>query len=158
VYTTLSQSITSNKSLDLIGRHSHLDRYLTLPEGAKGVALKTMTATVEAIIGAAYIDGGIEAAEMVVESLRIEAIIEEAIKARGDEMDQNKAAKQFTLKRKLSQTHEPEFCPRVTKQKKLSPNGGPYFKGSRQPKEATSAPNSSSTQPRKERQNYCLVM
>lgn len=117
-----------------------------------------MTATVEAIIGAAYIDGGIEAAEMVVESLRIKAIIEGAIKARGDEADQNKAAKQFALKRKLSQTHEPESCPRVTKQKKLSPGEGPYSKGSGQPKQATSAPNSSSTEPQKERQNYCLVM
>ncbi|KAI4206602.1 MAG: hypothetical protein LQ346_000992 [Caloplaca aetnensis] len=156
-YTTLSQSITSNKSLDLIGRRNHLDRYIILPDSAKGVASKTMTATVEAIIGAAYIDGGLEAAKTVLESLRIEAIIKAAIAARGDEMDQNKAAKQFALKRKRSQTDELESSRQVTKKKKSSA-GWRFFEGSAQSKPTVSTPKSSPTQPQKERNNHCLVM
>ncbi|KAL8909412.1 MAG: hypothetical protein Q9207_000247 [Kuettlingeria erythrocarpa] len=156
-YTTLSQSINSNKSLDFIGRRNHLDRYITLPDSAKGVALKTMTATVEAIIGAAYIDGGLDAAKTVLESLRIEAIIKEAIAALGDEMDQNKAAKQFALKRKRSHTDELESSRQVTKKKKSSA-GWEFSEGSAPSKPAISMPKSSPTQPQKECNNHCLVM
>lgn len=64
-------NITSNANLDAVGRRNGLDRFVTLAVGARAVTQKTMTATVEAVVGAAYLDGGMEAAEKVVEKLGI---------------------------------------------------------------------------------------
>lgn len=116
-----------------------------------------MTATVEAIVGAAYMDGGMEAAKGVMESLRIEATIEEAIRARGDGTDHDKAAEECAPKRKRSQTDELNSCPQVTKNRKLSAESA-SVKASDQPKRVTSTPDSSSTQPQEERSIHSLVM
>lgn len=52
-----------------------LSRYITKAMGAERmsqVSPKTMSATVEAIIGAVYLDGGMDAAKMVVRNLGIQ--------------------------------------------------------------------------------------
>lgn len=52
-----------------MGILNRLERYITLANGAPFVNKKVMTATVEAIIGAAYLDGKIDAAKTVAQNL-----------------------------------------------------------------------------------------
>ncbi len=67
-YTRLRNEVTSNDSLEQVGRLKHLDRYMHLAPGSSPeVPRRTMTATVEVIVGAAYLDGGMDAAKTVVE-------------------------------------------------------------------------------------------
>lgn len=57
-----------------MGKINQLDRYIARPAGTSLTSQKVMTATIEAIIGAAYLDGGINAAETVVQNLGINAL------------------------------------------------------------------------------------
>ncbi|KAL9003909.1 MAG: hypothetical protein Q9188_003247 [Gyalolechia gomerana] len=74
VFSTLRFDVTSNDSLERMGKINKLERYMTCPSGSNSLAQKTMTATVEAIVGAAYLDGGMNAAETVVQNLGINAL------------------------------------------------------------------------------------
>lgn len=60
-------SLTSNANLDRVGRDLGLTRFISNnPSQHNVVNPTTMTATVEAIIAAAYLDGGVEAANAVI--------------------------------------------------------------------------------------------
>lgn len=75
-YDTLRSTVT-NAALQAVGNRNGLERYIGRPAGPYGlgpVHQKTMSATVEAIVGAAYLDGGMDAAKKVVEALGIVAI------------------------------------------------------------------------------------
>ncbi|KAL8810947.1 MAG: hypothetical protein Q9223_001962 [Gallowayella weberi] len=58
-------------ALDSVGRDIELHRHLT-PCAKTGFDAETMSKAVKAIVGAAYLDGGIDAANWVVQKLRID--------------------------------------------------------------------------------------
>lgn len=63
-------AVASNDNLKKIGEDNELGDYLSAdPIANGGVAPKTMTGTVQAIIGAAFLDGGLDAAKTVIRSL-----------------------------------------------------------------------------------------
>ncbi|KAL8932492.1 MAG: hypothetical protein Q9216_006814 [Gyalolechia sp. 2 TL-2023] len=74
VFSTLRFDVTSNDSLERMGKINQLERYMTCVGGNEPPTQKVMTATVEAIVGAAYLDGGMNAAEIVVQNLGINAL------------------------------------------------------------------------------------
>lgn len=76
-YTRLRNEVTSNDSLEQVGRLKQLDRcmYLALCSGSE-VGRRTMTATVEGIVGAAHLAGGMDAAKTVVEGLGVFDVVE----------------------------------------------------------------------------------
>ena len=64
------QQIGSNANLDHVGRLYGLDAFVcSNPAQGSYVSPNTMTATVEAILGAVYLDGGIESVSQVMETL-----------------------------------------------------------------------------------------
>ncbi|KAL8921519.1 MAG: hypothetical protein Q9208_005673 [Pyrenodesmia sp. 3 TL-2023] len=76
-YNTIRISTLSNAALQAVGNRNRLERYIGRPAGPDGlgrVDQKTMSTTVEAIVGAAYLEGGMDAAKTVVEALGIGAI------------------------------------------------------------------------------------
>ena len=71
VFDRLRNRHTSNKTLEEIGTGLGLQRFITPAAGANQINQRTMTATVEAIVGAAYLDRGIEGAKVVISRLCI---------------------------------------------------------------------------------------
>ncbi|KAL8716454.1 MAG: hypothetical protein Q9220_000361 [cf. Caloplaca sp. 1 TL-2023] len=72
-YDLLRINITTNASFNRIGTEHNLDRYIQVAKAQGGiVSPKTMSATIEAIVGAAYLDRGMDAAKMVVRNLGID--------------------------------------------------------------------------------------
>lgn len=65
------QQITSNANLAAVGNDRALEECIQLGNGQGKVSMKMMATTVEAIIGAAYLDGGEAAARSVMQSLGI---------------------------------------------------------------------------------------
>ena len=64
------QRVGSNANLDRVGRLHGLDAFVCRnPAQGAHVSPITMTATVEAILGAVYLDGGIESVSEVMEIL-----------------------------------------------------------------------------------------
>ena len=64
------QQIGSNANLDHVGRLHGLDAFVCRnPAQGNYVSPSTMTATVEAILGAVYLDGGIGSVSQVMETL-----------------------------------------------------------------------------------------
>ncbi|KAL8946420.1 MAG: hypothetical protein Q9222_007181 [Ikaeria aurantiellina] len=78
-YNALRNSVTTNTSLNQIGVQHGLSRYITVANGESqcDIAPKTMSATIEALVGAAYLDGGMDAAKMVVRTLGIDVCDDE---------------------------------------------------------------------------------
>ncbi|KAI4184248.1 MAG: hypothetical protein L6R41_004880 [Letrouitia leprolyta] len=70
-FDTLRNDVTSNMNLEAVGVRNGLGRFVDLAMGARVVTQRTMTATVEAVVGAAYLDGGMGPAEVVVKKLGI---------------------------------------------------------------------------------------
>ncbi|KAL8852600.1 MAG: hypothetical protein Q9221_002480, partial [Calogaya cf. arnoldii] len=68
-YANMSDDIMSNKALDRMGVLNHFERYITLPDGSPTVRQKVMSATLEAIIGASYLDGNLDTAKTVAQNL-----------------------------------------------------------------------------------------
>ncbi|KAL8651743.1 MAG: hypothetical protein Q9226_004571 [Calogaya cf. arnoldii] len=68
-YAKMSDDIMSNKSLDRMGVLNQFERYITLPDGSPMVRQKVMSATLEAIIGASYLDGNLDTAKTVAQNL-----------------------------------------------------------------------------------------
>lgn len=73
----MRHEVTTNDSLEAVDKINQLDRFITRAPGVRWVTQKTMSATVEAIVGAAYEDGDMEAAQQVVKSLGINALDQE---------------------------------------------------------------------------------
>lgn len=67
-YSKMSDVIMSNKSLDRMGVLNQFERYITLPDGGP-MPKKVMSATLEAIIGASYLDGNLDTAKTVAQNL-----------------------------------------------------------------------------------------
>ncbi|KAI4215355.1 MAG: hypothetical protein LQ351_002255 [Letrouitia transgressa] len=63
------QEVGCNKNLNIIGRQNGLDRLIILAGGARQPSVGTMAATVEAIIGAVYLDSGMTQAKGVIQTL-----------------------------------------------------------------------------------------
>ncbi|KAL9032947.1 MAG: hypothetical protein Q9180_006212, partial [Flavoplaca navasiana] len=55
-YDRIRQTVGSNNNLNSIGLASNLDAFINLAAGGRTVSPITMAATVEAIIGAVYLD------------------------------------------------------------------------------------------------------
>ncbi|KAI4237253.1 MAG: hypothetical protein LQ349_002008 [Xanthoria aureola] len=73
-FDTLRHQTTTNVSFTAVGNRMGLSRYITKAMGAERTGLvspRTMSATVEAVIGAVYLDGGVDAARLVVGNLGI---------------------------------------------------------------------------------------
>ncbi|KAL9020564.1 MAG: hypothetical protein Q9185_002150 [Variospora sp. 1 TL-2023] len=78
VFDDMRHDVTTNGSLENIGNRNQLERFITRAPGAVWVTKETMTATVEAIMGDAYENGGMDAAKKMVEKLGIAALEQEA--------------------------------------------------------------------------------
>ncbi|KAL9596605.1 MAG: hypothetical protein Q9219_005688 [cf. Caloplaca sp. 3 TL-2023] len=72
-FDKLRNKVVSNKALVEVGQGNRLERFITPAAGASRVEWRAMSATVEAIVGAAYLDGGLDAAKVVVKGLGIDA-------------------------------------------------------------------------------------
>ena len=62
-------NVASNSNLAIVGRQHCLDRYINPTPGTVEISNGTIADTVEAIIGAVYLDGGLGAAKQVMERL-----------------------------------------------------------------------------------------
>ena len=68
------QSVGSNANLDRVGRVHGLDAFICRNPAQTGyISPITMTATVEAILGAVYLDGGIDHVSQVMQTLGLVA-------------------------------------------------------------------------------------
>lgn len=66
--------VGSNANLDRIGRQNGLHKYVNMnPSQGHAVSPITMTATVEAILGAVYLDSGMEDVRKVMQTLGLRA-------------------------------------------------------------------------------------
>ena len=70
-WTTIIQSIASNTNLPQVGNQAGLDACVNLNAGTDSVSTATMSTTVEAILGAVYLDGGDNALASVMEKLQL---------------------------------------------------------------------------------------
>ena len=72
---SILQRIGSNANLDRVGRRHGLDAFVCRnPAQGRSVSPITMRATVEAILGAVYLDGGIGSVSQVMETLGLVSI------------------------------------------------------------------------------------
>ncbi|KAI4114977.1 MAG: hypothetical protein LQ345_004334 [Seirophora villosa] len=70
VFTRIRQEVGSNVSLNLVGRTSNISALVNLSPGQRAIAPNTMAATVEAILGAVYLDSqGMTAVKAVMRTL-----------------------------------------------------------------------------------------
>ena len=65
-------TVTNNKSLAQVGRDIHIEQYISPAAGTIAISDGTIADTMEAIIGAVYLDGGLEAAKEVIERLGLQ--------------------------------------------------------------------------------------
>ncbi|KAL9628865.1 MAG: hypothetical protein Q9204_005609 [Flavoplaca sp. TL-2023a] len=70
-YNKLRQQQVSNAAFRAVAKAQRLDRFMTKPVDAQACAKAAMSDVVEAIVGAVYLDGGIDAARKVVTKLGI---------------------------------------------------------------------------------------
>ena len=73
-YNQQRLKVTSNQALEITSKINRLDSFITCPAEKDFVSQKKLTATIEAIVGAVYLDGGMDAAETVVQNLGINAL------------------------------------------------------------------------------------
>lgn len=73
-FSILREKVTSNDSLERTGKINKLRRFIVCPDGSFSITQRVTTATVEAIVGAAYLDGGMNAAETVAQNLGINGV------------------------------------------------------------------------------------
>ncbi|KAL6719771.1 hypothetical protein ACLMJK_001692 [Lecanora helva] len=69
------KEVASNENLDTVGKRLGLDRYVEVAPGMRGIQVpwRTMAATMEAMIWAVYVDGGIEAVKQVMRTMGLVA-------------------------------------------------------------------------------------
>jgi len=66
--------VGSNTNLDRVGRENGLDMYInTNPAQGRTMSPITMTVTVEAVLGAVYLDSGMDDVKKVMEKLGLRA-------------------------------------------------------------------------------------
>ncbi|KAL9631490.1 MAG: hypothetical protein Q9164_005861 [Protoblastenia rupestris] len=69
-FTSISQEVASNDNLDRIGRKHGIEQFVNKnPSQGDHVSFKVMTATVEAILGAVWLDSGLDAVKRVMRVL-----------------------------------------------------------------------------------------
>ncbi|KAL8657666.1 MAG: hypothetical protein Q9226_001696 [Calogaya cf. arnoldii] len=71
VYDQLRQRVGSNNNLNSIGNQAGLHTFINRAGGVTAISPVTMTATVEAILGAVYLDGGMQAVKDVMQTLHL---------------------------------------------------------------------------------------
>ena len=67
----LRQQLVSNAAFRAVAKRQRLDRFMTKPVGSEVFPKAAMSDTIEAIVGAVYLDGGMDAARKVVTRLGI---------------------------------------------------------------------------------------
>lgn len=67
----IEQALLSNTSLSILGLRLGIGRCVILNDGTHNVSRKTMACTVEAILGAVYLDGGMEALQNVLAAMGV---------------------------------------------------------------------------------------
>ncbi|KAL9601576.1 MAG: hypothetical protein Q9219_002410 [cf. Caloplaca sp. 3 TL-2023] len=72
-FNKLRFEITSNKGLELMGRTNDIGRYTSKRNGGPS-KFKSIPTTIEAVVGAAYLDGGMVAVETIVQNLGFNAL------------------------------------------------------------------------------------
>ena len=71
-FDDLRIQVTTNSSFNAVGNRMGLERFIAKAPGTWQVSPKTMSDTVEAIIGAVYLDAGVDAVRVVTANLGIE--------------------------------------------------------------------------------------
>lgn len=73
----MRNTVLTNEHFYAVGEKHCLQDYVQKAPGTPRVQKKNMSATVEAIVGAAYLDGGMEAAKTVAKNLDIDVLEED---------------------------------------------------------------------------------
>ena len=69
-FDAIRQSVANNANLEMIGHATGLVAFVNLERGSQGVVSKvTMSATVEAILGAVYLDSNMDTVKRVMNTL-----------------------------------------------------------------------------------------
>ncbi|KAL9607914.1 MAG: hypothetical protein Q9167_007217 [Letrouitia subvulpina] len=68
-FNYILQEVGGNQNLTTIGRQNGLDHFINLAAGARQPSAGTVATTVEAVIGAVYLDGGMIHVKAVMETL-----------------------------------------------------------------------------------------
>jgi ribonuclease III len=76
---TKRQQLLSNDNLTSIGRKLGIEKLLVLSPGARWASDYMVATTMEAIIGAVYLDGGMKAVGQLMANLGLEAALLDAI-------------------------------------------------------------------------------
>ncbi len=76
---TLRQHLLSNKNLSRIGRSLGIERFLVMNPGLLMASDYMVATMMEAIIGAVYLDGDMQAVETLMVNLGIEAVLLDAV-------------------------------------------------------------------------------
>ncbi|KAK5061532.1 hypothetical protein LTR84_008076 [Exophiala bonariae] len=78
-WTQVEQALLGNANLTAVGFRNNLDRCVILNQGTTAISDKTMATTVEAILGAVFIDGGADVLGAVLLTLELTHQLLEAV-------------------------------------------------------------------------------
>ncbi|KAL8704713.1 MAG: hypothetical protein Q9201_002137 [Fulgogasparrea decipioides] len=72
IFDRLRNEVTSNENFLAVCVNADLQQFISLPNGGVSIQPKAMATSVEAIIGAVYLDGGLESVKKVAQELGID--------------------------------------------------------------------------------------